>query len=329
MKEILHHLFEHKTLTKNEAYEVLKKMASGDYNAAQIAAFITVYMMRSITVEELEGFRNAMLELCVPVDLKEYNTIDVCGTGGDSKDTFNISTISAFVVAAAGVRVAKHGNYGVSSVSGSSSVMEYLGYQFTADIDHLRQKIDKAGICFMHAPLFHPAVKNVAPIRKDLGVKTFFNMLGPMINPAQPQNQMVGVFNLELARLYAYLYQKEQKNYAVVHALDGYDEISLTGAFKLFTNRSEQLLQPEDIGFHTLLPHELSSGGTVKDAAQIFLQILKGEGTPAQNTVVCANAGIAIHCANPYTSIENCIALAKEMLESKKAWKTFTLFMPQ
>lgn len=327
MKEILNHLFEHKTLSKTEATEILKNIALGKYNNSQISAFITVYLMRSITVQELEGFRDAMLDLCLAVDLSVYNPIDLCGTGGDSKDTFNISTLSSFVVAASGVKVAKHGNYGVSSVSGSSSVMEYFGYQFTNDILELRRKIEEAGICFLHAPLFHPAVKNVAPIRKELGVKTFFNMLGPMINPAFPQNQMVGVFSLELARLYAYLYQKTNKNFSIVHSLDGYDEISLTGNFKIFSRQGENLYQPEDLQMNVLKQSDLFGGKTVAESAEIFLKILEGKGTKAQNEVVIANAGMAIHCAKSEWSITDCLALAKESLENEKALKTFKKFI--
>ena len=198
MKEILNHLTAYKSLDRELAKEVLINLAKGVYNNSQIAAFLTVFTMRSVTVEELSGFKDAMLELCIQLPLEGYEAIDLCGTGGDSKDSFNISTLSSFVVAGAGQNVAKHGNYGVSSVCGSSNLMTYFGYEFTNDRDQLLRDLDNAGICFLHAPLFHPAMKNVAPIRKELGVKTFFNMLGPMVNPSQPKNQLVGVFNLEL-----------------------------------------------------------------------------------------------------------------------------------
>ncbi len=248
MKEELEYLFEHKTLTKSKAKELLVNIAEGAYNASQLASFLTIYIMRSITVEELEGFRDALLELCLRIDLSDFDTIDLCGTGGDGKDTFNISTIASFVVAGAGIKVAKHGNYGVSSSCGSSNVIQHLGYKFTNDEEMLKRQIDSAGICFLHAPLFHPAMKNIAPIRKEMGVKTFFNMLGPMVNPSNPKNQLVGVFNLELARLYSYLYQTSDKRYVILHTLDGYDEISLTGDFKLISNDGEFLLSPEDLG---------------------------------------------------------------------------------
>lgn len=274
--------------------------------------------MRSITIEELRGFRDALLELCIPVDLNGYNTIDLCGTGGDGKDTFNISTLSSFVTAGAGIHVTKHGNYGVSSACGSSNVMEHLGIKFSNDIDFLKRSIDKVGICVLHAPLFHPAMKNVAPIRKELGVKTFFNMLGPMVNPAFPRNQMVGVFNLELLRLYGYLYQESDKNYAVVHALDGYDEISLTGKTKVISNTSETLFEPKDLGLSKVEQNEIFGGNTVQQAARLFTKIINGNGSKAHNNVVCANAGLAIATVKQ-VSLKEGFELAKESLLSGKA----------
>lgn len=323
MRDILNHLFEYKTLDKEQAKEILANISKGDYNHAQIASFLTVYMMRSITVEELEGFRDAMLELCLAVDFSSYDVMDVCGTGGDGKDTFNISTLASFVVAGAGQRVAKHGNYGVSSICGSSTVMEYLGYRFTNDKDFLTKKIEEANICFLHAPLFHPAMKNVGPIRKELGVKTFFNMLGPMINPAFPKKQLVGVFSLELARLYAYLYQQSNKQFVILHALDGYDEISLTGNFKMITNHQDRVLSPDNLGFYRCLPSQLSGGETVKESADILMRVLRGEGTQPQNQAVIANAAMALYCAEPALSIEEAIAKADESLKSKRALQCF------
>ncbi len=294
MKETLNKLINHDILSKADAKKILVNMAKGDYNTSQIAAFVTVYMMRSITIEELEGFRDALLELCLAVDLSEYDPIDLCGTGGDGKDTFNISTLASFVTAGAGVKVTKHGNYGVSSTCGSSNVMEFLGIKFSSEKDFLEKSIDKAGICVLHAPLFHPAMKNVAPIRRDLAVKTFFNMLGPMVNPAFPKNQMVGVFNLELARMYGYLYQNTDKKFTVLHALDGYDEISLTGNTKTISNHSEGMLKPEDFGVRAIAQSEITGGDSIEASARIFLDVLEGRGTEAQNNVVCANAGVAI-----------------------------------
>ncbi|MBS9463188.1 anthranilate phosphoribosyltransferase [Flagellimonas sp. 389] len=317
MKETLNRLINHEILSKGDAKQILVNIAKGDYNTSQIAAFLTVYMMRSITIEELEGFRDALLELCLAIDLSEYNPIDLCGTGGDGKDTFNISTLASFVTAGAGIKVTKHGNYGVSSKCGSSNVMEFLGIKFSNEADFLKRSIDEAGICVLHAPLFHPAMKNVAPIRRELAVKTFFNMLGPMVNPAFPKNQMVGVFNLELARMYGYLYQNTDKNFTVLHALDGYDEISLTGATKTISNESEAMLTPTDFGVTSILKEEITGGEDVSESAQIFLNILNGRGTEAQNNVVCANAGVAISTVEGITPKEG-FEKAKESLLGRK-----------
>lgn len=322
MKTVLNELIDHQSLSKEEARQVLIELTSGKYNPSQTASFITVYMMRNITVDELQGFRDAMLEQCIPVRF-DQPVMDVCGTGGDGKDTFNISTLSSFVVAAAGQPVAKHGNYGVSSVCGSSNVLESFGYKFTNDINELKRSLDRANICFMHAPLFHPALKNVAPIRKELGVKTFFNMLGPMVNPAFPTRQLVGVFSLELARKYGYLYQNSDKQFGILHALDGYDEISLTGAFKYFYNGGEQLLEPEDLGLPRVKHEEIKSGGTVEDSARVFMNVLEGRGTRAQNAAVIANAGMALYCADQKNGVLNSVAKAKESLESGKALESF------
>ncbi|MBR9847060.1 MAG: anthranilate phosphoribosyltransferase [Algicola sp.] len=318
MKQILNRLINHESISSEEAKRVLVDISDGKFNQSQIASFLTIYMMRSITLEELQGFRNALLELCIPVDLSDFNTVDLCGTGGDGKDTFNISTLASFVTAGAGVKVAKHGNYGVSSSSGSSNVMEALGVKFTNDVDKLKQTINKAGICVMHAPLFHPAMKNVAPIRKELGVKTFFNMLGPMVNPSFPKNQLVGVFNLELQRIYGYLYQNTDKNYSIIHALDGYDEISLTGNTKIISNTSETILNPSDLGVNQIEASEISGGTTVNEAAKIFKNIISNKGTEAQNNVVCVNAGLAIATVKGISHKDG-FELAKESLESGKA----------
>ena len=323
MKDILNQLIEHRTLTQDQAREVLKNLATGSYNTSQIAAFMTVYLMRSITVEELGGFREAMLELCIPVEISEYDAMDLCGTGGDGKDTFNISTLASFVVAGSGQNVAKHGNTGVSSICGSSNLMAYFGYQFTNEIGQLRKGLDEAGICFLHAPLFHPAMKNVAPIRKELGVKTFFNMLGPMVNPSFPKKQLVGVFSLELARLYGYLYQEMEGRFSILHALDGYDEISLTGPFKIISNVGEKVLHPENLGLPQLSPESILGGETVEESAKIFESILKGKGTLSQNSVVLANAAAALVTAKEGLSFPEAVAIAEEVLLSGKALKAF------
>ncbi|AWG22152.1 anthranilate phosphoribosyltransferase [Flavobacterium faecale] len=318
MKNILNRLINHEILTREEAKNVLVNISSGSYNSSQIAAFLTVYMMRSVTIDELEGFREALLELCLRVDLSEFNTIDLCGTGGDGKDTFNISTLASFVTAGAGIKVAKHGNYGVSSISGSSNVMEKLGIKFSNDPDFLKTAVDQAGICILHAPLFHPAMKNVGPIRKELAVKTFFNMLGPMVNPSFPQNQLVGVFNLELARMYGYLYQNTKANFTILHALDGYDEISLTCPAKYITHTKEGVLNPADFGVSLLKQSEIEGGKTIDESAQMFTDIIAGKGNDAQNNVVCANAAMAIATVTGCTPLEG-FGTAIESLLSGKA----------
>lgn len=323
MKKILNHLFEHRSFSRKEAHEILTSIATGKYNLSQIAAFMTAYSMRSIREEELAGFRDSMYDLSLKRDYHGYKLIDLCGTGGDGKNTFNISTLASFIVAGAGYKVAKHGNYGVSSGCGSSNVMEFLGYRFSNEQDEISRSLDEANICFLHAPLFHPAMKNVAPIRKELGVKTFFNMLGPMINPANPQYQSVGVFSLELARLYAYIYQKTDKQFSIIHALDGYDEVSLTGDYKIITNLAEQIIGIKELGFAPIDPKEIRGGETVEEAAKIFKLILKGEGNDIQNNVVLANAAIAINTIEQEASFGDCYYKAEESLLSGKALSKF------
>lgn len=319
MNNVPNKLFEHQKLSETEAYTILTRIGNNEFNNSQIAAFLTIFLMRNISADELLGFKNALLDLCLKMDFSEFNTIDVCGTGGDGKDTFNISTLAAFVVAGAGYKVAKHGNYGVSSSCGSSNVLEHLGYQFTNDESVLKRQLDTANFCMMHAPLFHPAMKNVAPIRKELGIKTFFNMLGPLVNPSNPQNQLVGVFNLEIARIYNYMLQKSGKNYSILHSLDGYDEISLTGKFKQYSNTSETLLSPEQIGFPLHNQKAIFGGNTIKEAATIFTNVLENNGTQSQQNVVLANAAHAIHCMVPLKSLQDCVFIAKESLQSGKA----------
>ena len=321
MKKILQYLFEHKTLSREQAKEVLVNIGKGVYNEHEITAFMTVYLMRSITIEELQGFRDALLELCVPVDLSEFETIDIVGTGGDGKNTFNISTLSCFIVAGAGQKVAKHGNYGASSISGASNVMEQLGYKFKNDNDALKKEVDEAGICFLHAPLFHPALKTVGPIRKNLAMRTFFNMLGPMVNPAHPKFQLVGVFNLEMARIYNYLLQQTEKSFTIIHSLDGYDEISLTNDTKVITNEGERVMTPEQLGKRMVEPHDIHGGNSVEEAAKIFLKILGGEGSWAQNAVVLANAAMALNCTGNYKNYEDAFNAAIKSLESGSANK--------
>ena len=323
MKAILNRLIQHQQLSKEEARHMIINIADGQYNTSQIASFLTVYMMRSVSLEELEGFRAALLELCIAIDLSEFDTIDLCGTGGDGKDTFNISTLSSFVTAGAGIKVTKHGNYGVSSGCGSSNVLEALGVKFSNEQDFLKRCVDQAGICILHAPLFHPAMKNVAPVRRELGVKTFFNMLGPLVNPAFPKNQLTGVFNLELARLYHYLFQKTDTNFTILYALNGYDEISLTGPTKAFSKKSERVLSPQDFGVLPLEANQIAGGDNVDSSAKIFMNVIQNKGTQAQQEVVCANAGMAIATALDLSPIEG-FEKAKESLLSGKAFEALT-----
>lgn len=319
MKKILQYLFEHKTLSREKAKEVLVNIGKGVYNEHEVTAFMTVYLMRSITIEELQGFQDALLELCIKVDLNGHQLIDIVGTGGDGKNTFNISTLACFIVAGAGQKVAKHGNYGASSVSGASNVMEQLGYKFKNENDKLKKEVEQAGICFLHAPMFHPALKTVGPIRKNLAMRTFFNMLGPMVNPATPSYQLVGVYNLEMARVYNYLLQLTGKAFTIIHGLDGYDEISLTNDTKVITNEGEKIMTPEELGKRMVSPADISGGNSVEEAAKIFVTILKGEATWAQNAVVLANAAMALNCTGKYKSYSQAYDAAVESLESGKA----------
>jgi anthranilate phosphoribosyltransferase len=321
MKKILNYLFEHKNLSREQAKEVLLNISKGIYSESEIAAFVTVYLMRSITIEELQGFRDALLELCIPVNLHEHDVMDIVGTGGDGKDTFNISTLSCFIVAGTGNKVAKHGNYGASSISGSSNVMEQIGYKFKNDVAVLKKEIETANICFLHAPLFHPALKVVGLVRKSLGIRTFFNMLGPMVNPAVPKYQLVGVYSLEMARIYNYLLQQNEGAFTIIHSLDGYDEISLTGDTKIITNAGEKVMSAEQLGKRTVNAIDIQGGDTVEAAAKIFLDILQGKGTASQNAVVLANSAMALQCTGKYKSYEDCYQLAVESLESGKAYE--------
>lgn len=327
MKKILQYLFEHKSLSKEQANDVLVNIGRNNYNEHEVTAFMTVYLMRSITIEELQGFREALLQLCLPVTLNGYSTIDIVGTGGDGKNTFNISTLSCFIVAGTGQKVAKHGNYGASSISGASNVMEKLGYKFKTDSSSLTKEVEEAGICFMHAPLFHPALKIVGPIRRNLAMRTFFNMLGPMVNPANPDFQLVGVYSLEMARIYNYLLQQSGKSFAIIHGLDGYDEISLTNDTKVITNKGERIMTPEQLGKRMVDKADIYGGNSVEESAKIFTRILKGEGSWAQNAVVMANAAMALYCTGHFSTYDDAYAAAVDSLESGKAFQSFNKLM--
>ena len=319
MKKILQFLFEHKTLSRQQAKDVLLNISKSVYNEHEITAFMTVYLMRSITIEELQGFRDALLELCVPVNMDGYKTLDIVGTGGDGKNTFNISTLACFIVAGTGQKVTKHGNYGATSVSGASNVMEQLGYKFKNDQDLLKKEVAEANICFLHAPLFHPALKAVGVIRKNLGIRTFFNMLGPMVNPAFPAFQLVGVYNLEMARIYNYLLQQTGKAFTIIHSLDGYDEISLTNDTKVITNEGEKVMTPQQLGKRPVNATDIYGGNTVEESAKLFAKILRGEGSWAQNAVVFANAAMALQCTGNYVTYDSAYTAAVDSLESGKA----------
>lgn len=327
MKQLLYRLFEHQYLGREEARVILQNIAEGRYNDAQIASLITVFLMRSISVEELTGFREALLEMRVPVDLQDFKPIDIVGTGGDGKNTFNISTCSCFVVAGAGYNVVKHGNYGATSVSGASNVMEQHGLKFTNNNDQLRRNMETCHITYLHAPLFNPALKAVAPVRKNLGVRSFFNMLGPLVNPAMPAYQLLGVYNLPLLRLYNYTYQESGTRFAVVHSLDGYDEISLTADFKVAMPEKEKIYSPELLGFKRCQEADLDGGSTPEEAARIFDAVLENKATEAQRNCVVINSAFAIQVICPEKSIETCIAEAKESLESGRALATFKQYV--
>ena len=322
MKKVLNRLTQYETLTEDESRNIIIEISEGKLNTSEISSFLTIFMIRNITIEELNGFRKALIELSLKIDLDEFDPIDLCGTGGDEKDTFNISTLASFVTAGSGVKVAKHGNYGVSSSCGSSNVLESLGLNFNNDSNKIKEAVDKANICFLHAPLFHPAMKNVAPVRKELGLKTFFNMLGPMVNPSMPKKQIVGVYNLELARIYNYLYQLTDINYNIIHSLDGYDEISLTGNTKVYSRKSEFILESEDFNLKNINPSDIKGGMDIKSSSKIFINVLNGNGSNHQENVVCANASLAIAISKEI-SILDAFEEAKESIKSGKALKCF------
>ncbi|WP_292009777.1 anthranilate phosphoribosyltransferase [Chryseobacterium sp.] len=325
MKEILQYLFNHNTLSKSEAKAIMIEIAQNKFNTTEVASFISIFLMRNISLDELEGFREALLQMAIPVNLHTNETVDIVGTGGDGKNTINISTLACFVVAGAGQKVTKHGNYGASTITGSSNVMEELGYHFTDNSDLLNENLEKANICFLHAPYFHPALKSVGALRKALGLRTFFNLLGPLVNPVKPQFSVIGVYNLEIARIYQYLLQKDQRNFILVHGLDGYDEISLTQDSKIISKEGESIYSAEDLGFQAVAPESIKGGNTPKESAKIFMDILEGNGTEQQNAVVLANAAIALHHTGKYGEYDQALLSAKESLESGKALRSLQL----
>lgn len=327
MKHILLKLLDYHYLTRIESRELLTAIVNGEVPETQLSAIITIFLMRSISVDEVLGFREALMEMRTHIDLSDYRAIDIVGTGGDGKNTFNISTTASFVVAGAGYPVVKHGNYGATSVSGSSNAMEQQGVKFTTDADILRKSLDEANIAYLHAPLYSPALKAVAPTRKSLGVRTFFNVLGPLVNPVEPEYQLLGVYNLSLSRLYRYIYQANNKKFSIVHSMDGYDEISLTGDFKVISSYGEHLYNPEEIGFNKIKEEDIYGGSTIVDAVAIFNNVLSGTATDAQTNVVIANAAFAIQLIEQSKSIEECIAIAKESIDSQSALRSLNKFI--
>lgn len=319
MKNTLTYLFNQNTLTQPEAKEILFKIGKGEFSEPEIASFLTVFLMRKIKPEELAGFREALLELCIPINIDATTAIDVCGTGGDEKNTFNISTLTSFVLAGAGIKVFKHGNYGVSSSVGSSNVLEFLGYKFSNDQGKLQKELDVANICYLHAPFFHPAMKYVAGVRKSLKLRTFFNLLGPMVNPVQPKKQIVGVFNTEVQDLYNDVYKNLDIDYFILHNLDGYDEISLTDEFRVLSKSGEKIYKPNDLSLELLKSSELDGGDTLEDSAKIFMNVLEGQATKAQESAVLANSIFGIKCFYPEKSFEECLDIARESIKSGAA----------
>lgn len=327
MKQILYRLFEHQYLGREEARKILGEIAAGRYSDTQVAALITVFLMRSISVEELSGFRDALMEMRLDVDLSDFSPVDIVGTGGDGKNTFNISTAACFVVAGAGYPVVKHGNYGATSISGASNVMEMHGVKFTSDRERLARSIGECGMAYLHAPLFNPALKAVAPVRKSLAVRSFFNLLGPLVNPARPTYQLLGVYNLPLLRLYSYTYQQSGVRFGVVHSMDGYDEISLTSEFKVTTAESEKVYSPEMLGMERCRGEELYGGDSVEEASRIFDDVLHARASRAKLNCVIANAAFAIRVINPQKSIESCMDEARSSLFGMKALEVFNKFL--
>jgi anthranilate phosphoribosyltransferase len=327
MKQILNRLFEHQYLSSEEAAEIMHHIGEGNYNDDQIAAFITVFLMRSITIDELAGFQQALIEQANPVDLSDFDPIDIVGTGGDGKNTFNISTLSCLVLAGAGYKVSKHGNYGATSISGASNVMEQHGVRFTTDVDRLRRSIDQSNLAYLHAPLFNPAMKAVAPVRKALGVLTFFNLLGPLVNPVRPKKQCLGVYNLKMARLYEYMYQQTGIDFAIIHSLDGYDELSLTGDMKIVSNHGHLVLRPQDLGFQPVDPTLLYGGDSVQEASALFDRVLENKVAEGVKNVVLANSAVAMQVVEPALRFEEAVAKSRESLESGKALQQFKRFI--
>ena len=327
MKSYLNRLIDGQILSREDTHSIMLGIVAEKYNDCQIAALLMALQARGVTVDELLGFRDGLLETGRHLDFSEYNTLDIVGTGGDGKNTFNISTCSSFVIAGAGYKVTKHGNGGSTSVSGASNVLQGHGVKFSADPDVLKRSLDEAGICYFHAPLFAYGMKFVGPVRKQLGVPTCFNLLGPLVNPCQPKNSLHGTANQNQLRLYVNAHQKIGDNYGVITSYDGYDEISLTSGFRLVTNHFEKVYTPKDLGFDYVKPEEIYGGATAEEAKQIFDAVLNGTATVSQKNVILANAACGIAVIDPNKSIEESIAMARESLDSGKALAAFRKFV--
>lgn len=327
MKQYLLKLIEGATLSREDTRDIMLNMTKEAYNEQQIAALLMALQMHGVTVDELLGFRDGLLETGKYIDLSDYNTLDIVGTGGDGKNTFNISTCSAFVIAGAGYKVTKHGNRGSTSVSGASNVLMEHGVKFTDNVDQLKRSLDKVGICYFHAPLFAYGMKFVGPTRKALQVPTCFNLLGPLVNPCHPKNSLHGTANQAQLRLYTNVHQRIGDNYGVLTSYDGYDEISLTSGFKFCTNLFEKVYTPKDLGFNYIRPEEIHGGSTILEAKQLFDNVLEGKATQNQQNVILANAACGISVMNPNLSIEESVAQARESLESGAALRTFQKFV--
>lgn len=324
MKQMIEELLSGKRLSRNEARELLIKLLSdGGAAPVQVAAILTIFRQRGVELDELCGFHDAMMSLATSADLGTREAVDLCGTGGDGKRSFNVSTVAAFVVAASGGKVIKHGNYAASSLCGSSNVLEALGIKLTADQDLLRRQLETTGVCFLHAPLFHPALKGIAPIRKKLGFRTVFNLLGPLANPARPLRQLCGVSSVEIARLYLYFAQREERSMMIVHSLDGFDEVSLTAEFLALSPTASKTMQPEEFGLPRLNEQDLSGADNAAEGAKICRAILFNEATPAQRAVVEINSAFALRELRRERSLSDCLAAAREAIESGRARQTF------
>jgi anthranilate phosphoribosyltransferase len=312
-------------LSVSEAEILMQSLCEQQFNDHQVAFILGIFKTRIMDLNELTGFRNALMKLCVPVKLHKQ-TIDVCGTGGDNKNTFNISTLSAFVLAASGVPVAKHGNFASTSISGSSDILKFFGLSFKTNEKELNDDLDKNNVCFIHAPNFHPAMKNLVPVRKGLKTNTLFNLMGPLVNPAETEFKYVGVFNRSVARLYNFFLQTGITNYYLVNSLDGFDEISLTSDVLIYSNKGNQVIPIDELPFKSIAAEEISAGNSIEDASKIFISVLKNEASDAQKNVVVANSAFAMQC---YTNkdLEECIAACSESIESKKAFQLFNRIM--